>query len=441
MANTKVTSNVLADDAVTISKIHTQTDSGGSFANQDPSDGHALVAKTNTNGYHLSWESVGVSGISSSADSTAITIDSSENVTFSQKVGIGVSPTHNFNLSSAGAVEARFASTDNDCYLQIASDTDEGQDSVLQFLSGSSARGSITYDHNTTAASQNMIFKTGDNAVSAMTLTGDGKMIMNASVPSIQLTDTDNNADAYIQGTDGNLRFFADDSGESSNSMITFSVDGSERMRIAGGGKHTFYGTHQGDNVGHFLFTNEGFDSSSTNCSLVVENSHSFVQFMAWAHLGCRIGTRTAGWNATGNQTTHLVSADATFIYGSSNGTAYLGSGTAITSDERLKKNIVSTPDGQLTKINALRPVSFDWKNETRESGEGFIAQEVEQVIPEAVTESTFAPDPDDDSRDFEGDVKSIRDSVLLSRLVKAVQELSAKNDALEARIETLESN
>ena len=180
MANTKVTSNVLADDAVTISKIHTQTDSGGSFANQDPSDGHALVAKTNTNGYHLSWESVGVSGISSSADSTAITIDSSENVTFSQKVGIGVSPTHNFNLSSAGAVEARFASTDNDCYLQIASDTDEGQDSVLQFLSGSSARGSITYDHNTTAASQNMIFKTGDNAVSAMTLTGDGKMIMNA---------------------------------------------------------------------------------------------------------------------------------------------------------------------------------------------------------------------------------------------------------------------
>ena len=91
-------------------------------------------------------------------------------------VGIGVTPGQNFNLSDSGAVEARFTSTDNDCFLQIASDTDEGQDSVLQFLSGTSVRGSITYDHNTTAASQGMIFKTGDNAVSAMTIDGSGNI-------------------------------------------------------------------------------------------------------------------------------------------------------------------------------------------------------------------------------------------------------------------------
>tara|TARA_R100000231_G_scaffold44532_1_gene38568 strand:+ start:2872 stop:3975 length:1104 start_codon:yes stop_codon:yes gene_type:complete len=120
---------------------------------------------------------LGVAGITSSADATAITIDSSENVTFAQKVGIGVTPTHNFNLSSAGAVEARFASTDNDCYLQIASDTDEGQDSVLQFLSGTSARGSITYDHNTTAADQSMIFKTADNASEKLRITGKKMLV------------------------------------------------------------------------------------------------------------------------------------------------------------------------------------------------------------------------------------------------------------------------
>ena len=94
--------------------------------------------------------------------------------TLTGNVGIGVAPTHNFNLQATGAVEARFRSTDNDCYLQISSDTDEGQDSVLQFLAGTGAKGSITYDHNTTAADQNMIFKTGDNAVSALTLTGAG---------------------------------------------------------------------------------------------------------------------------------------------------------------------------------------------------------------------------------------------------------------------------
>ena len=106
MANTKVTSNVLADDAVTIGKIHTQSDSGGSFVNQDPSDGHALVAKANTNGYHLSWESVGVSGISSSADATAITINSSE------QVGIGTtSPNARLVVSDSGDSPVRFISS------------------------------------------------------------------------------------------------------------------------------------------------------------------------------------------------------------------------------------------------------------------------------------------------------------------------------------------
>ena len=208
---------------------------------------------------------------------------------------------------------------------------------------------------------------------------------------------------------------------------------------VTPGYKHEWQGAHQGDSVGHFRFSNQNQgDATNTNCSLAVINGASFVQFMAWATLGARIGTRTGGWNSTGNQVTYLVSADSTFAYGSGTN-FYLGSGTAITSDERLKKNIVATPTGQLAKINALRPVSFDWKDTRKDSGEGFIAQEVEKIIPEAVAESTFAPDPDDDTRDFEGDVKSIRDGVLLSRLVKAVQELSAELDAAKARITTLE--
>jgi len=90
-------------------------------------------------------------------------------------VGFGLIPTHNFNLQSAGAVEARFQSTDNDCTLQISSDTDEAQNSILAFLSGTSARGSIVYDHHATAASQFMIFKAGDDAVSAIKIKGDGR--------------------------------------------------------------------------------------------------------------------------------------------------------------------------------------------------------------------------------------------------------------------------
>jgi hypothetical protein len=46
------------------------------------------------------------------------------------------------------------------------------------------------------------------NITSVGTLTG---LTITAATPSIQMTDSDNNADAYIQATDGNLRFYADD--------------------------------------------------------------------------------------------------------------------------------------------------------------------------------------------------------------------------------------
>ena len=85
-------------------------------------------------------------------------------------------------------------------------------------------------------------------------------------------------------------------------------------------------------------------------------------------------------------------------------------------------------------------PRNFEWKD-ARKAGnqEGFIAQEVESVMPEAVEERTFSPDPDDTSRDFEGDIKVLKHEVLNARLVKAVQELSAELDAAKARISALE--
>jgi hypothetical protein len=71
------------------------------------------------------------------------------------------------------------------------------------------------------------------NITSVGTLTG---LTITAATPSIQMTDSDNNADAYIQATDGNIRFYADDSAEAADSIVTFNIDGSERMRIDSSG-------------------------------------------------------------------------------------------------------------------------------------------------------------------------------------------------------------
>ena len=206
-------------------------------------------------------------------------------------------------------------------------------------------------------------------------------------------------------------------------------------------GHSVFYGSHQGDNVGTWLFSNQHFgDAAGVNCTLMVKNSNAQIQIMPWTTLGARIGTRGGGWNSNSNNSVHLTSNDTVNIILNTNGSPTLANGTAISSDERLKKNITDIESGQLAKINALRPRIFEWKDERKPgTQEGFIAQEVESVMPEAVEDRLSSPDPDDTSRDFEGDIKVLKHEVLNARLIKAVQELSAELEAAKARITALE--
>jgi len=86
-------------------------------------------------------------------------------------------------------------------------------------------------------------------------------------------------------------------------------------------------------------------------------------------------------------------------------------------SDARLKENIVTLEDTSLGIVNEIEPVAFDWKADGRHDL-GFIAQEVEKLIPEAV------PTNDDG-------YLGMRELPLIATLWKAVQELNAKVEAL----------
>ena len=126
-------------------------------------------------------------------------------------------------------------------------------------------------------------------------------------------------------------------------------------------------------------------------------------------------------------------------------------------SDERYKEDITTSTAG-LAFIKDLRPVTFKWKKEkdvptnsesyvegsdTRvmlsngETNHGFIAQEVKTVMdnhPEI--KDGFRMWAESDRADKR---QRLGSTALIPILVKAIQELSAKNDALEARIVTLE--
>ena len=105
------------------------------------------------------------------------------------------------------------------------------------------------------------------------------------------------------------------------------------------------------------------------------------------------------------------------------------GSWTA-TSDQRLKDN-VQPLTGALNKIASLNPVSYTWKIDSAEPTVGFIAQQVEQVLPNAVSKTK----PKEDQQQFiQDDVYSIGwQNDMFAYLVGAIKELKAEVDALKA--------
>ena len=95
---------------------------------------------------------------------------------------------------------------------------------------------------------------------------------------------------------------------------------------------------------------------------------------------------------------------------------------TTTASDRRLKENIEVIPNA-LDKVQALNGVSFDWKK-TGEKSAGVIAQEVQEVLPEAVKEVT--PVGGGDSH------LSVNYHALTSILIESIKELKAEIEELK---------
>jgi len=127
------------------------------------------------------------------------------------------------------------------------------------------------------------------------------------------------------------------------------------------------------------------------------------------------------------------ASSTAFIVYNAGGVGVYVAPGATswtANSDKRMKKNIKPLELG-LEQIKALKPARFDYNNDESDNSTrvGFIAQEVLPVLPHAVT----VPEESDK---FMG----VANTEMIPVLVKAIQELSAKNEELVARIAALES-
>jgi hypothetical protein len=110
-------------------------------------------------------------------------------------------------------------------------------------------------------------------------------------------------------------------------------------------------------------------------------------------------------------------------------------------SDYRLKENIAPMT-GALAKVSALKPVTYTWKVDGS-SGEGFIAHELQEVVPDCVTGEKDAVETYVDENGVEQTrpkYQGIDTSFLVATLTAALQEQQAIITELKTRIEALES-
>jgi len=148
-------------------------------------------------------------------------------------------------------------------------------------------------------------------------------------------------------------------------------------------------------------------------------------------------------------------------ITSSSTSTSYQTS-----SDYRLKENVIPLVSA-LERVNDLPVYRFNFITDTEKTVDGFFAHEVQSVVPEAIhgvkdgTEDIGVITNIEDGKTIKSDVteptklkegtewtytgsrpvyQSIDHSKLVPLLTRCIQELSAKNDALEARIAALEN-
>jgi len=167
-------------------------------------------------------------------------------------------------------------------------------------------------------------------------------------------------------------------------------------------------------------------------------NSNSVTQWVVGTNISVGDGFEIDSSTIVGASALYIAPTTGNVGIGTGNPTAklhvnggILASGcTGCSSDERLKKNI-ETVSSALGRLLSLRGVWFNWKDPKSHGDEarrqmGFIAQEVERVLPEWVM------------KDKDG-YRYLSTNGFPALATEAIRELKTENDALKSKVSTLE--
>ena len=228
--------------------------------------------------------------------------------------------------------------------------------------------------------------------------TSAGALANFAAIGGLKENSTDNNYSGYLgfyTRLNGNLaaeRARIDSSGNLLVGATSASTVGSSKI-------------YAKTNNGYGIISEQAVTGQYCYTSNALTNGGTFYHFLILEN-----GTQRGSITSNGTATT----------YGTS-------------SDYRLKENIAPMT-GALSTVAQLKPVTYKWKSNGSD-GQGFIAHELQAIVPDAVVGEKDAVNED-------GSIKpqGIDTSFLVATLTAAIQEQQALITQLTARITALES-
>jgi hypothetical protein len=232
-------------------------------------------------------------------------------------------------------------------------------------------------------------------------------------------------------GTSGSY-LVTNNSGSTANGIVTaasgilsqsaqpfiFTTNSTERMRIDSSGNVLINETSRWRGTGTVSLnapSNDGIAIQTPSAGIIIrKTAYSNTYLCLFENNG---GTQVGAITTNGTTTTYTT-----------------------TSDYRLKENIVPMT-GALDKVALLKPVTYKWK-ENNLDGQGFIAHELQEVVPECVVGKKDAVETYTDEEGNEQTKitpQGIDTSFLVATLTAAIQEQQALITSLTARITALE--
>ena len=243
---------------------------------------------------------------------------------------------------------------------------------------------------------------------------GSGDFLQFKSGATSKLTIASTGAATFsssVTATQGNGKSFTARSGNAGQYTFISIGRTSDDMAIgvAGASSQFFIGSVSGDTWVGATNGTIGFGNDTTGIATMVVKGGNVL-----------IGTTTdSGYKLSVNGTSQMGALNLGSL---GTGTVYSSSGTLTNtnpSDRRLKQNITPITYG-LNEVLQLNPVSFDWKNDNNKNKQfGFIAQEVQNVMPEAV---------------IQGEYLGLEKDAIYTALVNAIKELKQEIETLKIK-------